>query len=132
MSSQVTIVTEKRSRRRWAAIGFILIVSLAVIAIGVADPIRLFAISHLKGLSTGLKTVTLLQQDAIFALIVFAILGLVAALIVTLFAPKKMINVKETDLQKERLDNVKYHKMQKKRQRKLNREMRDYVENKNK
>ena len=67
----------------------------------------------------------------VFTLIIFFILRFIAALIVTVAAPKKVIDVKEKDLVKERLDGVKYHKKAKKRQRKLNREMREYVEKKN-
>ncbi len=53
---------------------------------------------------------------------------MVAALIVTLAAPKKAMNVKEKDLVKERETGDKYRKTQKKRQRRINREMREYVE----
>ncbi|HVU12347.1 MAG TPA: hypothetical protein VHD90_13775, partial [Phototrophicaceae bacterium] len=110
MSSQVTIVVEKRSRRRWAAIGFLLIVSLLVIAWFAAPGVISILKSAFKGLGPALKTIPPLQQQIAFTLIIFAILGVFAALIVTLFAPKKAINVSEKDLTKERLDNVNYHK----------------------
>src|SRR5271170_945462 len=115
MSSQVTILVEKRSRRRWAAIGFLLIVSLSVIAWFSAPSVITFMESTFKGLGPALKNISPLQQDIGFTLIIFVILSTVAALIVTLAAPKKAINVKESDLLKERLDNVKYQKKQKKR-----------------
>ncbi len=132
MSSQVNVIVEKRSRKRWAAIGFLLIVSLLVISWFSAPGVISLLKTGVKGLGPALKTISPLQQQIAFTLIIFAILGVIAALIVTLFAPRKAINVKEKDLTKERLDNVKYHKAQKKRQRKLNQEMRKYVEDKNK
>ena len=133
MSSQVTVVVHKRSRKRWAAYGFLLIVALLVISWFVADP----AVSLVKTLSHGQFKpgapggLTKVQVQVAFTLIIFVILGSIAALIVTIAAPKSAINVKEKDLVKERLDGVKYHKKAKKRQRQLNREMREYVEKKN-
>src|SRR5450432_3852104 len=124
MSSQVKVVVYRRSRKRWAAYGFLLIVALLIISWFVATP----AISLVKTLSHGqfrpgapggLNTA---QVQVVFTLIIFFILGSVAALIVTVAAPKSAINVKEKDLVKERMDGVKYHKKAKKRQRQLNRE----------
>ena len=133
MSSQVTVVVHKRSRKRWAAYGFLLIVALMVIAWFLADP----AITAVKSLSRGAFRpgapggLTKIQVQVAFTLIIFFIMGSIAALIVTIAAPKSKINVKEQDLVKERLDGVKYHKKAKKRQRQLNREMREFVEKKN-
>ncbi len=133
MSSQVVVVVHKRSRKRWAAYGFLLIVALLVISGFLADP----AITMVKSLSKGAFRpgapggLSKLQVQVAFTLIIFFILGSIAALIVTVAAPKKAINVKDKDLIKERLDGVKYHKKAKKRQRTLNREMREYVEKKN-
>ena len=133
MSSQVTVVVHKRSRKRWAAYGFLLIVALLVIAWFLADP----AVTLVKSLSHGQFRpgapggLTKAQVQVVFTLIIFFILGSIAALIVTVAAPKRAINVKEKDLVKERLDGVKYHKKAKKRQRQLNREMREFVEKKN-
>src|SRR4051812_19058398 len=124
MTSQVTVVVHKRSRKRWAAYGFLLIVALLVIAWFLADP----AVTLVKQLSHGAFRpgapggLSKLQVQVAFTLIIFFILGSVAALIVTISAPKSAINVKEKDLIKERLDGVKYHKKAKKRQRTINRE----------
>jgi len=49
MTSQVTVVVHKRSRKRWAAYGFLLIVALLVIGWFLADP----AITAVKSLSHG-------------------------------------------------------------------------------
>ncbi len=130
MSSQVTVVVHKRSRKRWAAYGFLLIVALLVIAWFLADP----AVKTVKTLSHGAFRpgapggLTVIQVQVVFTLIIFFILGSIAALIVTVAAPKSKINVKDKDLVKERLDGVKEHKKAKKRQRQLNREMREFVE----
>jgi len=133
MSSQVKVVVYKRSRKRWAAYGFLLIVALLVISYFLSTPATDFvkALSHGQFRPGAPGGLTKLQVQVAFTLIIFFILGSVAALNVTVAAPKKVINVKETDLVKERLDGVKYHKKAKKRQRTLNREMREYVEKRN-
>ena len=127
MTSQVTIAEKKRNRGRWAAYGFLLIVALLIIswfaAPSVISAVR--TLTHGQFVTVGL---TPQQLQIAFTLIIFFILALVSALIVTIAAPKKAINVKDKDLSNERLDNVKHHKQQKKRQRTLNREMREYVE----
>ena len=133
MSSQVKVVVYKRSRKRWAAYGFLLIVALLVIswfaAVPATDLVKTLSHGQFRpGAPGGL---TKQQVQVVMTLIIFVILGSVAALIVTVAAPKKVINVKDKDLVKERLDGVKYHRKAKKRQRTLNREMRDYVEKKN-
>ncbi len=128
MSSQITVIYERRSRRRWAAIGFILIVALTIIAWFIAPSV----IDWLKGMNANFRnaagTMQPLYLQLAFTAAVFLVLTIVVALIVTLGAPKKAINVNERELVRERLDNVKYHRKQKKRQRKINREMRDYNE----
>jgi hypothetical protein len=134
MGSQIVIVTEKRSRRRWAAIGFLLIVSLLVISWFVAPSV----ITWLRSINrefrngTSSKFIPYWQLQLAFTLVVFLILGSVSALIVTIFAPKKSINVKDKELETSRLDEVKYHRKAKKRQRTLNREMREYIQSKDK
>lgn len=131
MSSQVTVVYEKRSRKRWAVIGFLLIVSLLVISWFVAP----FVITWLKSVNrdfrVGAASIPPLQLQLAFMAVVFVLLAVVSALIVTVFAPRKSINVKEKDLVAERQDGVKYRQKARKRQRTLNREMREYVQSKN-
>jgi len=131
MTSQIKIVQVKRSRRRWAAYGFLLIVALLIISWFSAQPVIDLLKSVFKQFGPALRTITPIQQQIAFTLIIFVILAIFAALLVTLGAPKRPLNVKEKDLIKERNDAVKYHKMDRKRQRRLNREMREYVEKKN-
>lgn len=134
MGSQISIVYEKRSRKRWAAIGFLLIVSLLVISWFVAPSVITWLRSINKEFrqGTSVKVMPYWQVQLAFTFVVFLILGSVSALIVTIFAPKKSINVKDKDLENARLDDVKYHRKAKKRQRTLNREMREYIQSKDK
>jgi hypothetical protein len=130
MTSQVTIATQKISRRRWAAIGFLLIVSLLVISWFIAPPLIDWLKHTFRPFVQASKTIKPLQLQLAFTLVVFVILGAFAALIVTVFAPKKKMNVSEKALTQERLDEVKYQRKARKRQRTLNREMREYVQSK--
>jgi uncharacterized membrane protein SpoIIM required for sporulation len=132
MGSQITIVYEKRSRRRWAAIGFLLIVSLLVISWFVAPSVItwLRSVNREFRIGSGSKVIPPWQLQLAFTLVVFLILGSISALIVTLFAPTKSINVKDKELTASREDNVKYRRKAKKRQRTLNREMREYIQSK--
>jgi hypothetical protein len=125
---QYKVVIEQKSRKRWAAYGFLLIVALLIISWFLAPTVRSVALSTLKQLGPALRSVPLVQQQIVFTIIIFLILAIVAALVVTLAAPKRALNVSEKDLVKERETAHKYHQMQKKRQRKLNREMREYRE----
>ena len=131
MSSQVTIITAKRSRKRWAVIGFVLIVSLLIISWFTAPFVIQMLKSSFRAFGPASRTIQPLQLQLAFTLVIFLVLGSVSALIVTIFAPNKAINVRSKDLLAEREDGVKYHRKAKKRQRTLNREMREYVQSKN-
>ncbi len=126
--SQIKVVVEGNSRRRWAAIGFLLIVSLTVIAWFVSPDVIKWVKSTFRQFNT--SSITPLQLQLAFTAIVFVLLALVAGLIVTLFAPKKALNVKDKDLVKERETGEKYRQAQRKRQRRINREMREFNEKK--
>jgi len=125
--SQVKVVVKQRSRQRWAAYGFLLLVALGVIAYFVA-PLVITALKKNPDFSNATHTMTKVNLQLAVTAVITLVFGLIAAMIVTAAAPKKSINVKDKDLTKEREDGAKYHKMQKKRQRKLNREMREFVE----
>lgn len=131
MGSQVTIVYAKRSRKRWAVIGFILIIALLVISWFVAPFLIQFLKTTFKTFGPASRTIQPLQLQIAFTLIIFVVLGAFSALIVTVFAPKKAINVRDKDLLQERDDGAKYQRKARKRQRTLNREMREYVQSKN-
>lgn len=125
---QYKVVIEQRSRRRWAAYGFLLIVALLVISWFLAPT----AINVTKSLTNGRfppsGILTQIQLQIAFMLAIFFILAIIAALIVTLAAPKKVLNVSEKELTKERDATERYKRMARKRQRTLNRQMREHVE----
>jgi uncharacterized membrane protein YciS (DUF1049 family) len=127
--SQVRVAERKRGRRAYAAVGFILIVAIAVIVVVVTPPLTTYLdqtfLRRYQIPRRDLPTVQLLV-----GLILFFIGATITALIVALFAPKKSINVKETDLVKEREQMVKQRKADRVRQRQINREFRDFREGK--
>jgi hypothetical protein len=132
MGSQIVIVHEQKSRKRWAAMGFLLLVALGIISWFIAPGIITWMKGGSRTLRIALVDIPQQQEQLIVTVILTLLLAIVAALLVTIFTPRKAINVKEKDLIAERLDGVKYHEKAKKRQRKLNREMRNYVEQQNK
>ena len=125
---QYKVVIEQKSRRRWAAYGFLLIVALLIISWFLAPTAITISKNALKQLGPALSSVPQVQQQIVYTLIIFFILAIVTALIVALAAPKRPLNVSEKDLLKEREATEKYKRMARKRQRTLNREMREYVE----
>ncbi|MEP7291245.1 MAG: hypothetical protein ABI835_05655 [Chloroflexota bacterium] len=127
MSSQVTVVVEKKSRKRWAAYGFVLIVALMTISWFVA-PSVIDALKANREFRDGMRTLQPWQIQVVFTLVIFVLLAGISALIVTIASPKRVLNVKDKDLNKERKENVAYQRKARSRQRKLNREMREYVQ----
>lgn len=125
---QYKVVIEQKSRKRWAAYGFLLLFALLVISWLVSPSLIQWMRASNRAFRTGLGTMPPQQLQIIFTLFLTLLLALVAAIIVTLAAPKRVLNVNEKDLVKEREEAQKYRQMQKKRQRKLNREMREYRE----
>ncbi len=127
--SQIKIAEDDRNgRRRWAAFGFLLIVSLTIISWFAAPDVIKWVKSTFRQFNT--SSLTPIQLQLAFTAIVFILLVLIAGLIVTLFAPKKVLNVKEKDLVKERDAGEKYRQAQRKRQRRINRELREFNEKK--
>ncbi|MDZ4764632.1 MAG: hypothetical protein SGI73_08770 [Chloroflexota bacterium] len=127
--SQVRVAEKKRGRRAYAAVGFILIIAIAVIVFVVTPPLTAYLdTTFLRRYSIPRKDLPTVQL--LVGLVLFFIGSTITALIVSLFAPKKMINVKETDLVKERDAMVKQRKADRVRQRKINRDFRDFREGK--
>ncbi len=127
MSSQVKVVIEKKSRRRWAAYGFVLIVALMVIS-WFSAPAVIQMLRANQNIRSGLSAMPQWQVQVAFTLVIFVILAAISALIVTIAAPKRSLNIKDKDLAKERAEAVEYNRKARKRQRTLNREMREYVQ----
>jgi hypothetical protein len=127
--SQIKVVEQKRGRRAYAAVGFVLIVAIGVIVYLVSEPLARWADQTiLRGYRiprSDMPTVQLL-----IGLVLFFLLSSIVALIVAALAPKKALNVKETDLVKEREDMIKRRKSERIRQRQINRQFRDFKEGK--
>jgi len=123
MSSQVKLATRARRRWAWPVVGFILAVSLGVLAYVLAPMVIQFLRSSLRGFDTsGLASTTLRW---IFTAILFVIFVTLAGLIVAVAAPKPRGTVKYGDLVKER-EAMKIEKKRKKTQaRKLAQQMRE-------
>lgn len=130
MSSQVKIQEKKRGRRSWPVMGFLLIVAFTVIAYLIAPGVIDWLRDNLRGFrTTGMNQTTLRW---VFTAIIALILSLFAGMIIAVAAPKKPINVKMSDLAKERDQLVDAKAKRKKQQRRINREYREHVEGKNK
>lgn len=129
MSSQVKIVEKKRGQWMLPALGFILIVALTILAYYVAPSViqwsqRTFDFTRA---STGMNQNTLRW---IFTAIVGGILLLFAVLMVTIAGRRKRpLDVTNKSLEQERNQMIADKKMMKRRQRRMNQEMREYVKN---
>jgi phage shock protein PspC (stress-responsive transcriptional regulator) len=121
--SQIRIAEKKQRRQLYPVMGFIMIVVLAVIAYAVAPAVMDFARANLRGFTFGSNSRETVRL--IFALIIFLTLGGIAAMIVALFAPKKQTNIKDSELIAERNARAEGKKMDRIRQRKINREMKN-------
>jgi type VI protein secretion system component VasK len=130
MSSQVTVSERKGKRRMWPVMGFVLIVAVTIIAYGVAPQVVDWVRATFRGFST--QGMTQEQVRVAFTAIVAVLMTLVTALVISIAAPKKAINVRLGELQKERVDLVKDKRERKRRQRRINRMYREHVEGKNK
>jgi hypothetical protein len=122
--SQVVVAEQKRGRRAFPAVGFILIVAMGVIVWVVTPPLTEYldrtVLTSYRIPRSDLPTV----QIGI-GLVLFFLLSTIVALIVSALAPKPAASVKETDLVKERDEMQKKRKAERIRQRKINREFRE-------
>lgn len=128
MSSQVKVAEKRRNRGLWAAFGFLMIIALLVIAWLLAPGLITWLKGSFRGFRASTGEMPPLHLQIAFTLIIFVILALVSAIIVTVAAPRRALEFKDKDLQKERQDNLDYQRKARKRQRTLNREMRQFVE----
>lgn len=127
--SQVRIADQKNNRRMWAVGGFVLVVALGAIAFALAPTLTVLIDNAIPSLRIRGRLRD--QAQLMVGLVFFFLMVTVSALIVTLLAPRKAINVKDSDLVKTRDDMIKYRKMERTRQRKINRAMRDHREGTN-
>ncbi len=123
--TQVVIAEQKRGRRAFPAVGFILILAMGAITWVVTPPLTQFLDrTVLTGYRIPRSDLPTIQLAV--GLILFFLLSTLTALIVSALAPKRAINVKETDLIKERDEMHRQRKAERVRQRKINREFREH------
>lgn len=122
--SQVKMAERRNRRGLWPLLGLFLAVAAGAIAFLLAPLLIEFLQTQNRRFGVGMEPERLRLYVTIGITFVFLS---IAALIVALAAPKKAINVKETDLIKERARAQMRHKYEVKRQRKINREMREDV-----
>jgi hypothetical protein len=122
--SQVKIVRKRKGQALLPLIGLILAVAIGIISYFLA-PAVLGVLRQLNGgFGRGIPEERLLLFITIG---VFFVLGSIASLLVAIARPKKKIDVKEADLEKERKQAKLFKEYEIQRQRKLNREMRKDV-----
>ncbi len=127
MTSQVTIAKKKSKRGLWPVLGLVLIVALLIISYTLAPTVIEFCKTNFRGFTTRGTDPQVVHW--LFTILIFLVLGAFTALFVALFAPKKAINVKESDLAKERVEMQQQKRMDRLRQRKINRQMKDVRRN---
>lgn len=123
MSSQIKVATRGRRRWAWPVVGFILAVSLGVIAYMLAPAAIQLVRTSLRGFDTSGMAPTTLRW--IFTAILFVIFLTLAALIVAVAAPKPRNTVKYSDLVKEREAMQAERRRKKIQARKLAQQMRE-------
>lgn len=128
--SQVKVEVKRAKRASWPVIGFILAVSFAILSYVLAPAAIDFVDNTLPQFSRA--GMTPLQLRLAFALILFVIFISFAGLIITIAAPRKAINVKYSDLAKERDAINLEKKREQQRQRRLAQKMREDLKNRNK
>jgi hypothetical protein len=122
--SQVVVSQQKRGRRAFPAVGFILILAMGAIVWVVTPPLTEFLDrTVLTGYRIPRSNLPTVQIGV--GLILFFLLSTLTALIVSALAPKRAVNVKETDLIKEREEMQRKRKAERMRQRQINRQFRE-------
>ena len=109
-------------RRYWPVIGFIMIVMLGAIAYIVAPMLQeatrdLFPQFRTRGVNPGMVRLG-------FTVVIFVVLAMISAAIVAMMQPKSKLKINDKDLMKIRQGVLQQKEDEKKRMRKVNREMR--------
>ncbi len=117
---------EKRNatgvRKYWPVIGFVMLIALAIISWFLA-PSAIALTRDIIPRFTGRELEPMVMK-LVFTVLLTAIFGALSAAVMALAAPKKNINVRESDMLKERDEMIKRKAMERERLRKINREMR--------
>lgn len=120
--TQIRMQEKKVKRSWWPLIGFLLVVSIAIISYAAAPSVMDATRQALPRLNLrGLAPET---QRLVFAAITTLILVVFAGLVVALFAPRRRTLVKETDIIKSREVMLRERERDKKKQRAINLEIR--------
>ena len=125
--TQIRMQERKVKRSWWPLIGFLLIVSIAVISYAVAPDVIGLTRQALPRLN--LRGVEPETQRLVFAAITFLILVIITGMIVAAFAPRRRTLVKETDIIKDRDVMMRERERDKKKQREVNLEIRRELKN---
>jgi type VI protein secretion system component VasK len=123
MSSQITIVEKKRSRALYPVMGMLLAVAIAVIAYMIAPDVIAWLRTNLRGFQT--RGVPPEQLRLMISALIWLVLISCVALAVALFAPRKQLNIKDSDLSKERKDLQEQKRQDRMRQRRINQQMKN-------
>ncbi|NDJ61743.1 MAG: hypothetical protein GYB67_11495 [Chloroflexi bacterium] len=122
MSDNFKIAQKRRGRAFWPAIGFLLAVSIAILAYVVAPAVIDWVDDTFREFSR--QGLTDQELRLAFAAIIWTILMSVVVLIIAVFTPKRMSIVKDSDVAKDREEAARRKKADRLRQRRLNQEMR--------
>jgi uncharacterized membrane protein len=112
---------KKQSRVLWPLMGFILAVALGVISWIVGPSVMTALPPEIQGLMRRLPG---LQGEAYVSIFIFIILLSIGVIFVALFAPKKAINIKDSEMMKQRQEIIKYKTTKERYQRKIAQENR--------
>lgn len=115
--SQVTIAKKKQNRGLYPLIGLVLIIAMGVIAYFLAPSVIDFLKTRSAAFGRGIPADRLLLFVTIGLTLIFST---IASLIVAVARPKKLIDVKESDLMKERIEAKRMKEYEFKRQREIN------------
>jgi len=125
--TQIRMQERKVKRSWWPLIGFLLIISIAVISYAVAPDVIGLTRQALPRLN--LRGIAPENQRLIFAAITFLLLVIITGMIVAAFAPRRRTLVKETDIIKDRDTMLRERERDKKKQREVNLEIRRELKN---
>jgi uncharacterized BrkB/YihY/UPF0761 family membrane protein len=115
---------QKGFRRYWPVVGFFLVIALGALAWIAAPSIIQTAKSMFPQFDT--HALPELHMRLGFAAFTFFIMVAVVALVLAIFAPKrKLESIKDADLVKDRAAMIKQKEFEKRRQRRVNQQMRE-------
>ena len=127
MGSNYRVAEKKKNRGMWPFYGLLMALSMGGIAYVLGPRLYEYVSRRSPNFSIG----TLSEQEVIllFSAAIFLVLMSVAGLVVAIFAPKRQSEVKDRDLARERQQRDAERRARKKRNRELDRKMREEYRN---